>query len=327
MKDPGMKISVAIATYNRAVMVCEAIEAALAQSTPPDEIVVSNDASTDSTAALLSEKASQNGRIRVLQQAVNSGGVGNWNATMRATRGEYIAWCSDDDRFLPHHLQASLAFLERHPEIGVVHSSFIDSIEADSRIEQTPRPFRSSKPIIVDQRNLTRYMIRYYNWPFHPSTIVMRREVWEFTGEFDPEYALADTDWFVRAASIAKIALLPRHGVINRRHPGNWSNRVGSASMQREIFEIVEKVLALRPWFSRMWWRAIWRTNVRARLLLTLRSRIKSGHGKAACAAWHALVQHTGRRAPQWFEDLGTRWIRSRIATGAEAGIQTVSPL
>jgi hypothetical protein len=212
----------------------------------------------------------------------------------------------------------------------MLNSCFIYSIEIDSGSRPTPptpRPLRSTKPIIVNQRNLIRYMIRYYDWPFHPSTIVMRRELWERTGEFDPEYALADTNWFVRAASITQIALLPRHGVINRRHPGNWSNRVGSARMQREIFEIVEHALNFRPYLSRGLWRAVWRANVRARLLLTLRSRMKSGHADAACAAWRAITQHTGRRMPAWFEALGTRWIRARITTHPDPAVQIVSPL
>ena len=45
-----MTISVSIATYNRAPMVREAVVAALAQSTPPDEVVVSDDASAEATA-------------------------------------------------------------------------------------------------------------------------------------------------------------------------------------------------------------------------------------------------------------------------------------
>ncbi len=53
--EGGMRVSVAIATYNRAAMVCEAIEAALDQTHPPDEIVVADDASTDSTWATLND--------------------------------------------------------------------------------------------------------------------------------------------------------------------------------------------------------------------------------------------------------------------------------
>jgi glycosyltransferase involved in cell wall biosynthesis len=48
-----MTISVAIATYNRASMVRETVLAALAQSRPPDEIVVSDDASTDETVPVI----------------------------------------------------------------------------------------------------------------------------------------------------------------------------------------------------------------------------------------------------------------------------------
>jgi glycosyltransferase involved in cell wall biosynthesis len=366
-----MTVSVAIATYNRAGMVREAIEAALAQSWAPAEIVVSDDASTDATAAVLAEIAAREPRVRVLRQATNSGGVGNWNAAMRATRGELIAWCSDDDRFTPDHLKASIEFLRDHPEIGMVHSSFIDAVElpdfdelGNSEAEASPRgssrtgasrpltantarrlraislaarrprtislaarPLRGGQPILVNRRNLVGYMIRYYNWPFHPSTIVMRREVWERTGEFDPRYALADTDWFVRAAEWTSIALLPRHGAINRRHAGNWSNRVGSAAMQREIFEIVEGAIAGQrgsSWaLARGLWKTVWRANVRARLTLTLWARLRSGHGDAACAAWHGILQHKGRRTPGWIERVGARCIalvrceKRHLAAGA----------
>jgi glycosyltransferase involved in cell wall biosynthesis len=326
-----MTVSVAIATYNRAGMVREAIEAALRQTRVPDEIVVSDDASTDATAAMLDEIAARDRRVRVIRRAENSGGVGNWNAAMRATRGEIIAWCSDDDRFTPDHLEASIEFLRANPGIGVVHSSFIDAIEmADTHAIRAARPLRSVAPITVSGDAISGYMTRYYDWPFHPSTIVMRRAVWERTGPFDPRYALADTDWFVRAAAATEIAMLPRHGAINRRHAGNWSNRVGSAAMQREIFEIVEKAIAKRAAAPRALWRALWRANVRARLALTLGARMRSGHAGAACAAWHGILQDTGRRMPEWIERAGARIIR-RTCEGREPAFkdarESVSPL
>ena len=104
------------------------------------------------------------------------------------------------------------------------------------------------------------YLTRYYDWPFHPSTLVLRRVVWERVGPFNPAYALADTDWFVRAVEQFPAAMLARHGVYNRRHAGNWSNRLGSARMQREIFEIVEGAIDRRwpkPALPRRVWRAV----------------------------------------------------------------------
>ena len=112
-----MRISVAIATYNRAAMVREAVEAALAQSHAPYEIVVADDASTDETCQVLARLAAGDRRVRVIRQTANSGGVENWNAAMNVTRGDLLAWCSDDDRFWPGHLEASFKYLKAHPEV------------------------------------------------------------------------------------------------------------------------------------------------------------------------------------------------------------------
>jgi len=236
----GVMVSVAIATYNRAAMVRQAIEAALAQTHPPDEIVVADDRSTDSTWAVLKELATGEPNVRIFQRERNSGGVENWNFAIGQTRGDYIAWCSDDDRFAPAHLKASIEYLEAHPEVGLVHAGFVDVIEAEGAVETMPRPLRFTRTRIVTKRTLLGYLTRYYDWPFHPSTLVFRRVVWERVGPFNPAYALADTDWFVRAVEQFPTAMLAHHGVYNRRHSGNWSNRLGSAQMQREIFEIVE---------------------------------------------------------------------------------------
>lgn len=329
----GVKISVAIATYNRAAMVRETIAAALGQSCAPDEIVVADDASTDGTGEVLDRWSQRDARVRVFRQSVNSGGVANWNTAMAAASGDFIAWCSDDDRFMPGHLKASLDFLDAHPQIGMVHSGFVDVRETPQGTVEQARLLRSARPLVTDHRSLFRYMTRYYDWPFHPSTLVMRRKVWERTGPFDTNYALADTDWFVRAVEHFPAAMLPRYGVFNRRHSGNWSNRVGSARMQAEIFEIVERAM-LRRWPrggpSRACWRAVWRANVRARLLLTVRARMRSGHAKAADAAWSTLTRSTGNRALEWLQGPGQWWIRhrgQRHAASLPEASGSVSPL
>jgi glycosyltransferase involved in cell wall biosynthesis len=328
-----LSISVAIGTYNRAAMVKQAVEAALEQTRKPDEVIVSDDASPDCTVETLEALLPRHPELKVINQPVNQG-VNNWNQAVNATSGDLIAWCSDDDRFLPQHLEASERYLREHPEIGMVHSSFIDAIEvSDGQVLTSPRQLRSLKPIDLDRRNLLSYMIRFYDWPFHPSTIVMRRAVWERVGGFDLSYALSDTDWFVRVAEQFRIALLPRHGVTNRRHPGNWSNKVGSAKMQGEIFEIVDRSIErMMPQSSmtKTLFRWIWRTNVRLRLLLTVRARVRSGHQQAASSAWQAITRYTGNKFPLWFEELGLRTIRHLTARRQaifKDARQSVSPL
>jgi glycosyltransferase involved in cell wall biosynthesis len=324
------KVSAAIATYNRAAMVAQAIDSLLAQTRPPDEIVVVDDASTDATWEVLQDIALREPRLRIFKQELNCGGVHNSNRAFEETSGDVLAWCGDDDRWLPGHLEQSLAFLEAHPEIGLVHSGFTDAVETVDSVELVPRRLRAKTPLVIDRQSLAWYMTRYFDWPFHSSTLVLRREVWEQTGRFDPAYALADTDWFVRVAERFQVALLPVDGAINRRHAGNWSNRIGSARMQREIFEIVERAIDRSEWWRRPGWRAVWRTNARLRLLLTIRARIRTGHVDAAYAAWSALMNGTGRCFSEWLERAGERWIRRRCA-GREQHFddarQSVSPL
>jgi len=325
---------VAIATYNRADMVRQAIQAALNQTRPPDEIVVADDASTDATWTVLNELAGREPSVQTFRRERNSGGAENWSFAIAQTRGDYIAWCSDDDRFLPAHLEAAVEYLEAHPEVGLVHAGFADVIETPGGAAQmVARPLRFSRARIVTRRNLLGYLTRYYDWPFHPSTLVFRREVWERVGPFHPVYALADTDWFVRAVEQFPAAMLPYCGVHNRRHAGNWSNRLGSARMQREIFEIVEGAIE-RRWpqasLQRAAWKVLWRANVRLRLLLTLQARLRTGHADAACAAWMMLARGAGRKLPSVVARTGSsmiRWWCGRREAEFEDTRQSVSPL
>jgi hypothetical protein len=250
---------------------------------------------------------------------------------MEQTGGDFIAWCSDDDRFLPDHLAASLAYLNAHPPVGLVHSGFIDALETSQGVERIERPLRFAGDTVLEPDGLLRYLLRYYDWPFHPSTIVMRREVWDAVGPFDPAFALADTDWFVRAAERFPVAMLARRGVINRRHAGNWSNRLGSARMQREIREIVERAIERRfpdaP-VARALWKALWRANVRLRLGLTLAARLRGRHAPAACAAWREMLDAAPvpRQFVSFGESLIARWCR-RGTPAFEDVRSSVSPL
>ena len=322
-----------MATFNRADMVRQAIAAALSQSLLPDEIVVADDASTDSTWDVLNHLASAEPRVRIFRRERNSGGVENWNFAIGQTSGDYIAWCSDDDRFTTDHLAVSVEYLETHPEVGLVHSGFIDLVETPGESQTLARPLRFAQARILTQTSLLGYLTRYYDWPFHPSTLVFRRAVWERVGPFDPAYALADTDWFVRAVERYPAAMLAHYGVYNRRHSGNWSNRLGSTRMQREIFEMVEGAIDRRwpkPAAQRRIWKAAWRANVRMRLLLTLRMRLKSGHSEAACALWNMLTRGTGRKLPESVGRAG-RWLIRWWCGGREPEFenarQSVSPL
>jgi glycosyltransferase involved in cell wall biosynthesis len=106
-------VSVVIPTYNRARLVCVAVDSVLAQTHPEVEIIVVDDGSTDDTPERL---ARYGNRIRVLRQA-NAGVCAARNNGMARATGQFIALLDSDDRFLPWKLAAQLAAFRAVPEL------------------------------------------------------------------------------------------------------------------------------------------------------------------------------------------------------------------
>jgi glycosyltransferase involved in cell wall biosynthesis len=100
-------VTIAIPTRNRRVLLGAAVDSALAATQPHDQIVVSDNASTDDTMSYLVSLADP--RITVLRQNADLGMVGNWNACLAAARGDRFVLLSDDDLISPTALDALAA--------------------------------------------------------------------------------------------------------------------------------------------------------------------------------------------------------------------------
>lgn len=311
------RLSVVTATYNRAAHVRKMIDSALAQSRVPDEIVVSDDCSRDDTPSMLDALAAAQPLIRVIHQPRNSGGVMNWNHAVNGATGDLIAWCSDDDRFAPGHLEACEAYLNANPDVAMVHSGFHNAWEnerGEITIETPPLFFQ--KPHAVQGAQIVRYMVTHYVWPFHPSTLVFRRRLWESIGEFDARYQLADTDWFIRAVMRHKVVYLPRYGAINRRHMNNWSIRTGAVRMHAEVDEAMRGALAsLRAGtLERFQLVARWSFFHQYRMARLFLARARAGRLTIAQDIARSMLRSSGRIGAVLPEEAVT-WFAGKAAT------------
>ena len=107
----GPLITVAIPTFNRGALLGGCIQAALSQTYDNIEVLVSDNASTDDTEAVLREFDDK--RLRVLRQENNIGMHPNWNACLAAARGEYVVFVSDDDRISPWFLERCVGAIKQ----------------------------------------------------------------------------------------------------------------------------------------------------------------------------------------------------------------------
>jgi len=102
-------VSVIIPTYNRAHVICQAIDNVFEQTYKNIELIVIDDGSTDDTQAALHNYGN---RIRVVTQA-NAGPAAARNRGIEASRGEIIAFQDSDDLWKPTKLERQVTLLER----------------------------------------------------------------------------------------------------------------------------------------------------------------------------------------------------------------------
>ncbi len=108
-----MKVSGLISTYNRINYIQRAVESALAQTKPVDELIVVDDGSTDGTAEAIEGRYGS--RVRVVRQE-NQGVSGARRRSVLEARGEWVAFLDSDDEWLPDRNQELLKAEARVPK-------------------------------------------------------------------------------------------------------------------------------------------------------------------------------------------------------------------
>jgi glycosyltransferase involved in cell wall biosynthesis len=124
------RVSVCIPTYNRAAYLRETIESVLAQTFVDFRLVVSDNASTDETPAVVA--GFDDPRIVYSRLEENIGLVPNHERCLELADTEFVAVLPDDDTLRPDMLESAVAVLDEHPRVGLVHSAF-DLVDADGR--------------------------------------------------------------------------------------------------------------------------------------------------------------------------------------------------
>lgn len=105
-------ISVCLASYNGSKYINEQINSILQQLSPEDELIVSDDHSTDNTVALV--ESIKDSRIKMIQNAEPLGVVKNFEQALLNARGEYIFLCDQDDIWLKNKVEACVLHLKNH---------------------------------------------------------------------------------------------------------------------------------------------------------------------------------------------------------------------
>ena len=181
--------------------------------------IVADDASTDSTRAIIQKYAERYPhRFRPIFRPKNLGLNRNLVGALSAARGTYIALCEGDDYWIdPLKLSKQVAFLDRHPQTAVCFHP-VRTIWEDGRVEDEDFP-----PVIWrDDLSLDALIRRN----FIQTNAVVYRRLPRYT-RIPADVMPLDHYLHVLHAFSGKIAMLPETMSVYRRHSqGMWNNRV-----------------------------------------------------------------------------------------------------
>jgi glycosyltransferase involved in cell wall biosynthesis len=209
-------VTVVVPTHDRGGLLASTLRSVLAQRGVDLDVVVVDDGSTDGTRDLVAGIADDRLRLvrhdepRRVSEARNSG--------VRAATGSWVAFCDDDDVWAPDKLAEQLAAARRLGRdwayAGVVT---VDDALRPVAAPPTPTP-----------EQVVRELPRYNAVPGGGSNVLVRRELLDRAGPFDP--GLRNTeDWemWLRLSRLGPPAVAGRRLVGYRVHAANASLDVG----------------------------------------------------------------------------------------------------
>jgi glycosyltransferase involved in cell wall biosynthesis len=121
MTEPTERISVVLTTYNGERHLMEQLQSLVDQRRRPDELVISDDGSTDGTLALAEAFAVEAPfPVRVHRQPVNLGPDQNFSAALALATGDLVFCCDQDDRWHPDKLERMASRFASQPGLGLV---------------------------------------------------------------------------------------------------------------------------------------------------------------------------------------------------------------
>jgi glycosyltransferase involved in cell wall biosynthesis len=114
-------VSIGLPVYNGETFLGPALASLLAQTFTDFELVISDNASTDTTEAICRAHAARDPRVRYHRNPENVGAMRNFNRVFEISRGEYFKWAAHDDVHDPDYLARCVEVLDREPDVVLVH--------------------------------------------------------------------------------------------------------------------------------------------------------------------------------------------------------------
>jgi glycosyltransferase involved in cell wall biosynthesis len=252
------KICIGMPAYNSEATIGVAIESLLGQSFGDFELIVSDNASTDSTRDIVESFAQHDRRICYVRQSENIGANRNYTAVARAARGEYFKWAASSDWCAPTFLEKCLMSLEQNsdavlaaPRTRLFAGELATAIDYEYDIE------------VLDFTPAARFITLRNNLALNNSVNgLIRRESLRRTRLLDPFYG-ADIVLLGQLAMLGKIVRLDEFLYYRRMEVATATSLQDFESMRKHHYPQMSAKVLFQTWKLYCGWiRACTRTRM-----------------------------------------------------------------
>lgn len=246
------RFTVVTPCYRAERTVAATVASVAAQTTGDWQHIVVDDGSPDDAAAVVARLAADEPRLTLVRQA-NAGVCAARNAGWRAARpgSRYVVFLDADDCLEPTFLETLGAFLDAHPDVGMVHSGHHRVGPDDALLPEqyalvhdlhryAPAGCCGVRVVPPDDPHTT-FAALLNVAGVVPSLCLMRASVYAATPGWDEDFGQhhEDTDLFLHMALRAPVRFVPERLVRYRVHPGQ--NTADPARFGRQEEKLMRK--------------------------------------------------------------------------------------
>ena len=253
-----IKLSVCIATRNRAEFIGETLRSIAVQAGDDVEIVVLDGASTDATTAVVSEFARSFPCIRYVRHESNGGVDRDYDSAVMEARGDYCWLMSDDDVLKPGAIGVVLQALERGFSLVVVNAE-LRNLDLTKLIDRSRLQFEKDRDYAPEE--FDRLFEETSAYLGYIGSVVIRREIW-MARQREPYFG----SWFIHegvifqsplpgpALAIAQPLISVRFGNTQWRPREfeirmiRWTDLMGSLTAVSQ--DVRRRLYPVAPWLS-----------------------------------------------------------------------------
>ncbi|NHN93814.1 glycosyltransferase family 2 protein [Acetobacter sicerae] len=218
-----MSISVALATYNGSTYLLEQLDSIAAQTLLPVELVVSDDGSSDDTLSIVrafSETAPF--PVRILDKDRNLGFGDNFLFCASQCKGDLIAFCDQDDVWLPEKLAVAFERIKHDESLSALHTLAL----VDENLKPTKGGIWKQdipKDCVIQPQQI-------FPWAAWGNTLLFKREILDwFPYSRRPKHPekdmkLSHDTWiYILSCALGKVSQIDNPLILYRQHGKNES--------------------------------------------------------------------------------------------------------